>query len=222
MAALIFGSAGIASADTWAFTDIGPGSQTGNAPVLLANSFAVTAGSTVDVDNIGVFVNAAVGQLTATPLGNLEVAIVDSTGAVVAGTDTVFPNGTQYSVNGADIYQALSSPIALTAGNSYFLEVLGYNNPDLNGNTKLGDPAPLLDASGNLSFGISAYTLNDGAFGVPLITDDGPIQPEYEIGTFSYEAPEPGTFGMFGLGSVLVFAILRRKLNNSTVGKTTC
>jgi hypothetical protein len=214
---------GIASAETWAFTDSvvpgnqSPADQNGGGPILLANNFSVTAGNEISVDNIGVFISELNGDGSGTPLGTLTAAIVDSGGNVIAGTETVFTAGTTYtSVNANDVYQAVSQPVILGTG-SYWFEVLGYNNPDANGNSYFPpNQSPGTDQSGVLAFGTSAYTYGlpgGNAFGVPVTADglSDASQPQYEIGTFSYElAPEPGTFGMFGLGSVLGFAILRR------------
>ena len=216
-------TASTAFAEDWAYTDPGAGTQTGGSPILLAQSFSVTAGNAISVDNIGVFINQLSVDNSSVAYGspshNLEVAIVNSTGTVVAGTDTTFTAGTSYyNLNGNDIYQSLSSPVTLGAG-SYWLEALGYEDPDPNGNTysQFNNPPPVTDDGGGLlTFGTSEYTYPNGiAFGVPATVDGlgGATQPQYQIGTFSFEnaAPEPGTFGLFGIAGALVFGVVRRR-----------
>jgi hypothetical protein len=196
-----------ARADIWAYTDPGPGSQTGYPGILLAQSFTVN--TAVSVTNIGAFV--ANGQSLS---GDVTVAIVDAQGNVVSGTETLFSAGSYLSAafHGLDTYKPVSA--TLVAG-SYWLEALGYENPgtppNYNGNTCpncgfTGDPPPLTNTDGGaLSFsGLSAYTLNASGFGVPAVPDKyANGEPQYQIGTFS--VPEPGTTLLLLLfGSIMV------------------
>ena len=202
----------VARADIWAYTDFGPGNQTGNSGILLAQTFTVNPGHSISVTNIGAFVNNR-----SSLQGNIEIAIVDAQGSVVLGTDTSFPTGTYTIFHGRDTYKPVSTNVTLGAGN-YWLEALGYS-VDPNGNTCsncgfTGDPAPQTDGAGGvLSFsGFSAYTLPAGGFGVPATTDlfaNG--EPQYQIGTFSYTTPESGTIPLLLLfGSVIAVVGLVR------------
>lgn len=208
-----------ARADVWAYTDPGPGSQTGNPGILLAQPFTVNFGS-ISVTNIGAFV--ANGTSLS---GEVVIAIVNSMGTVVAGTETDFIAG-NYSAdpfNGLDTYTSVTATLGT---GSYWLEALGYENPGVppnyNGNTcpHCGfspDPAPVTNTDGGvLSFsGLSAYTLDATGFGKPAVPDlyaDG--EPQYQIGTFSYSYVPDGGMTLMLLGGALTgLAILRRKLS---------
>jgi hypothetical protein len=210
VAVLTVGFAGFASAETLAYSD--PAS-TGNQlfPGNLALDFTVTADS-IDVNALGVF--APTGAVLGGPI---TVALYNTdTNTLI--TSAVFVNGVGTPVGGtSDIVQTIADVI-LGPGD-YAVDAIGFGNPDANGNVSIPAPpasGPALASDPILSFTGAAYDSNN-ALDLPTTclgcagTPPGSVPNQFDAGTFEYsDAPEPGTFGMFGLGSVLVLASLRR------------
>lgn len=198
-----------ASAETWAYTDPNSPDQawTGN----LGLDFTVN--QAIVVTGLGVF-NPNGSQVV--NAGPISVAIYDSNGNQVTPIAQFTNTGGLYALNpgGFDITQSIIATV-LGPGN-YSVVAVGFSAADPNGNVNLGSLGPATDDGGGLlTFtGVGRYDSNL-SLDYPATCVGCVVPTQFDAGTFEFTAtPEPGTFGMFGLGSALAFAIVRRGRKN--------
>ena len=155
-------------------------------------------------------------------LSTLEVAIFDTSGNEVAGTDTTFQPGTLYiqflPVDAYDLFQAIA-PVTLQAG-EYFVVAGGFNSAQPNGNQGNGGVGAAEGMQGSITYaGLPRYGVAPG-FYYPDVVDTYPAPGypnggppnRYDAGTFA--TPEPGFYGLFALCLTiagLIAAIWRRR-----------
>jgi hypothetical protein len=197
-----------ASAEVLAYSDPNSGDQ--QYPGNLALDFTVN--QAIDVSALGVF--APLGHVIGGPI---TVGIWNTTTATLI-TSFEFTNTGVYTPAGGGSFDILQSitDVILNPGN-YAVDAVGFGSPDPNGNINLGSPGPTENSAGGLlNFTGSAYDGTTGSLDLPT-TCAGCVpgaSNQFDAGTFEFAAaatPEPGTFGLFGLGSTIGFAILRRK-----------
>ena len=209
----IFGLTGVVSvyAATIAYSDIGGvGNQAfgGN----LALDFTVIA--PISVTSLGAFNASGTGTIN----GTIRVAIFNSSGTEVAGPAVFHGPST---LVGFDVFQTIT-PVILLPG-SYEVDAVGFSAADPNGNLNVpvpSTPGPTLNTGGGL------LTFTGASYDAATILDDPttcagcqgaptPQNQQFDAGTFMFNAvnaPEPGTFALFGFGIIALSAVLRRRL----------
>jgi hypothetical protein len=202
-------------ADTIAYEDpAGQGNQNPGYPGNLASNFDVLA--PITVTGLGVFNADGSGTIA----GTIQVAIFDtSTNLQVTPIVTFVPGSYTLGGFGFDVFQSIA-PVVLGIG-SYQVDAVGFgSDPDGNITQPGGATGAVLNDGGALSFTGYAFD-GSGTLDVPTTCDAciaGPGQAQWDAGTFSFttasvsDAPEPGSFVLFGSGLIGLSAILRRKL----------
>jgi hypothetical protein len=200
---------GVASAEVAfdAAAGLGDQSWTGN----LGESFTLT--SPLVIDAIGVYDSNANGSASFSNGTSIEVAIFDqTTSSQVTQTytfDAAGAAGYTLTPDGGYALQALTGAdvgLTLNATDTYWIVAQGFNSNDQNGNTGNGAPAATVDV--NINALGAAYDNSPTPLGIPGTPDTH----SYEAGTFDFSpAPEPGTFVLFGLSSIIAIAATRRR-----------
>ena len=145
---------------------------------ILALRFTVN--SPITVTQLGAYDSNQDGLLA-----TIQVAIVKADGTVVAGPISM--SGTADPLVGM-FRMSIISPVLLPPG-QYFIETLGYDNLEMNGNVNAGDsPVTTNDGGGLLTF--DGFGYQGTSFGVPAVIDNG--NPAiFHAGTFIYSSATP-------------------------------
>lgn len=194
-----------ASAEVLAYSD--PNSPDQTWPGNLALDFTVN--QAIDVSALGAF--APSGTVNGGPI---IVGLYDADTNTLIASATFTHSASPYPLfpSSSDIVQSIADVI-LNPGH-YAVDAVGFGSQDQNGNVNSGSPGPTENSAGGLlTFTGAAY---DGNHTLDLPTTCGQcvVTNQFDAGTFEFAAvvatPEPGTFGLFGFGSAIGFAILRR------------
>jgi hypothetical protein len=199
-----------ARANVWAYTS----PNTGSSPLQawqgsLGLDFNVN--SSIYVTALGAFNSKGDGKVNSGPI---QVAIFNRDTGVAVTPSAIFSSGTTYTLTPGkfDIQQSITQT-RLNAGH-YSIVAVGFSDADLNGNLDRTSPPSTTDNGGGLiSFvGTARYNTDfSGTLQLPNIIDGGPYN-RYDAGTFEYTAtPEPGFYGLMGLGVSGLFVAVRRR-----------
>ena len=150
--------------------------------------FKVNNPSGIVVNQLGAFDHQGNG-ITGTQNGGVRVAIFSRTTKVqVPGLDA-FIVGNADGINGNHRMKNIS-PVTLPPG-EYVVVAMGYNQNELNGNSKFGSTIPFGDNGGGaISYGTNGFYANvANGFAYRTLEDDG---LGYLAGTFSYTTTNSG------------------------------
>ena len=193
------------SAEVWAYTD--PANQgTQNWGGNLGLDFTVN--QAVVVSALGIFNASGLSTINGGPI---DVAIYDTTGTLMSPI-VQFDNTGTYALapGGFDLLQTIL-PFVLGPGN-YSVVAVGFGSPDPNGNLNTGSGSgPALNNGGGL-LTFTGYRW-DGSSVLALPTaNTGLVPNQFDAGTLQFaDAPEPGTFALFGLGLAFAFWSRQRR-----------
>lgn len=206
-AALLIGQA--ARADIYAYSSSGSNPAQGWQGNLGLDFDVNTA---IQVTALGVYDFNGSGFVSA---GNrVQVDIYNRDTQSIVTPIAVFIPGTAYQIapGGHDILQAIT-PTLLGVGH-YSVVTFAFSSTFPNSNTNGGVSTSGTDSgSGQISFvGGARYDSNTETADFPTTIDSGPYN-RYDSGTFAFvtATPEPGFYGLLGLGLSGLFVAVRRR-----------
>lgn len=211
VAAGVLGLAGVSNADPILAYSSSP-SQAPNQSYGGNFGMDFTPTQNVSVTELGLYSgNFGAGAGGSGFSGDDFATLFDSNGVVLAQLEFGGATGNGSLVSGTSNYvKPLSTPVPLTAGQTYTIAAFYTNGTDQLANAGGGAAAPSETGSPYISYTGSGRFGGGTASSYPGTTDGGPAN-RYNGPTFGFTVPEPGTLGLIGLSMVGFLARRRNR-----------